>query len=55
MGRPRQPTAVDCFVYRNKDQPPLALTPAFGSDEAKMKQWAAFLKRGKLGAGGASL
>lgn len=37
------------------DQPPLALTPAFGTDEAKMKQWAAFLKRGKLDAGGASL
>jgi hypothetical protein len=28
--------------------PPLALTPAFGTDAAKVKQWAAFLKRGKL-------
>ena len=35
--------------------PPLALTPAFGTDAAKVKQWAAFLKRGKLDAGGATL
>jgi hypothetical protein len=36
-------------------EPPLALTPEFGTNEGKMKQWSAFLKRGKLDAGGASL
>lgn len=36
-------------------EPPLALTSAFGTDEGKVKQWAAFLKRGKLDASGASL
>jgi predicted nucleotidyltransferase component of viral defense system len=35
--------------------PPLALTAAFGADAAKMKQWAAFVKRGKLDVGGATL
>jgi hypothetical protein len=35
--------------------PPLALTPAFGTDAAKVKQWAAFLRRGRLDVGGASL
>jgi hypothetical protein len=28
---------------------------AFGRDAAKVKQWAAFVKRGKLDAGGAAL
>ena len=36
-------------------EPPLALTPEFGVDEGKRKQWTAFLKRGKLEAGGVSL
>ena len=36
-------------------EPPLALTPEFGTDDGKKKQWAAFLKRGRLDAGGASL
>jgi hypothetical protein len=36
-------------------EPPLALTPAFGTDAAKTRQWAAFLKRSKLDASGAGL
>jgi hypothetical protein len=35
--------------------PPLALTGAFGTDAAKRKQWEAFVKRGKLDVGGATL
>lgn len=35
--------------------PPLALTAEFGTDAAKMKQWSAFVKRGKLDAGNATL
>ncbi|MGL4552765.1 MAG: nucleotidyl transferase AbiEii/AbiGii toxin family protein [Gemmataceae bacterium] len=35
--------------------PPLALTPAFGADGAKVTQWQAFRKKGKLDAGGATL
>ncbi len=36
-------------------EPPLALTAQFGTDAAKVKQWAAFLKKGKLDAGGMTL
>jgi predicted nucleotidyltransferase component of viral defense system len=36
-------------------EPPLALTPAFAADEAKVKQWQAFIRKGKLDAGGATL
>lgn len=35
--------------------PPLALTAPFGTHAAKMKQWSAFIKRGKLDAGNATL
>jgi hypothetical protein len=35
--------------------PPLALTAEFGTDKGKTTQWAAFLKKGKLDAGGAGL
>jgi len=35
--------------------PPLALTAEFGTDRGKVTQWAAFLKKGKLDAGGAGL
>jgi len=35
--------------------PPLALTTEFGTDKGKMTQWAAFLKKGKLDVGGATL
>ena len=35
--------------------PPLALTAEFGTDKAKMSQWQAFLKKGKLDASGATL
>jgi predicted nucleotidyltransferase component of viral defense system len=35
--------------------PPLALTTAFGTDAAKVKQWVAFVKRGKLNVSGATL
>jgi hypothetical protein len=31
------------------DQPPVALTPEFGADEGKTKQWVAFLRQGKVG------
>jgi hypothetical protein len=34
---------------------PLALTAAFGTDAAKVKQWGAFVQRGKLDVGGATL
>lgn len=34
---------------------PLALTAEFGTDRGKVTQWAAFLKKGKLDAGGAGL
>jgi hypothetical protein len=37
------------------DQPPVALTPEFGADEGKKKQWVAFLSPGKLDIGGISL
>ena len=36
-------------------EPPLALTPTFGTDTGKTKQWAAFIKRGKLDVSGATL
>ncbi len=36
-------------------EPPLALTPTFANDAAKVKQWQAFIKRGKLDTGGANL
>jgi hypothetical protein len=36
-------------------EPPLALTPAFGTDGSKVKQWEAFIKRSKLHVGGATL
>jgi predicted nucleotidyltransferase component of viral defense system len=36
-------------------EPPVALTPAFATDPAKMKQWTAFVKRGRLDAGGITL
>ena len=36
-------------------EPPLALTPSFSMDRAKVKQWAAFIKKGKLDAGEATL
>jgi hypothetical protein len=35
--------------------PPLALTAEFGTDARKVTQWRAFLKKGKLDAGGAEL
>jgi predicted nucleotidyltransferase component of viral defense system len=35
--------------------PPLALTPEFGTDPTKVRQWQAFLKKGKLEAGGSTL
>ena len=35
--------------------PPLALTPEFGADAAKIRQWEAFIKRSKLDAGGVTL
>lgn len=35
--------------------PPLALTAEFGTDRGKVTQWAAFLKKGRLDAGGAGL
>lgn len=35
--------------------PPLALTPAFGADPAKVRQWEAFVRKGRLSAGGVSL
>ena len=35
--------------------PPLALTAEFGTDAAKVRQWEAFLKKGKLDAGGSTL
>jgi len=36
-------------------QPPVALTREFGTDAAKVKQWSAFLKNGKLTANGTTL
>ena len=36
-------------------KPPLALTSEFGTDPAKVRQWQAFLKKGKLEVAGASL
>jgi hypothetical protein len=36
-------------------EPPLALTAAFGTDTVKLKQWAAFVKRGKLDVGTTTL
>jgi hypothetical protein len=36
-------------------EPPLALTPAFGTDVSKVKQWEAFVKRGKLHVGDVTL
>jgi hypothetical protein len=36
-------------------EPPLALTAAFGNDPSKIKQWLAFLKKGKLDADGVTL
>jgi predicted nucleotidyltransferase component of viral defense system len=35
--------------------PPLALTPEFGADAAKVKQWEAFIRKGKLDAAGVTL
>jgi hypothetical protein len=35
--------------------PPLALTPEFGADVAKVRQWKAFVRKGKLDAGGVEL
>jgi hypothetical protein len=35
--------------------PPLALTAEFGTDKAKVTQWQAFLKKGKLDVGGVTL
>jgi hypothetical protein len=32
-------------------EPPLALTGEFGTDPTKVKQWEAFVRKGKLGAG----
>ena len=36
-------------------EPPLALTPTFSADATKTKQWAAFIKKGKLDASQATL
>lgn len=51
--------AISATFRRRKtalqSEPPLALTPEFGTDAAKVKQWSAFLKRGKLDASGTSL
>jgi predicted nucleotidyltransferase component of viral defense system len=51
--------AIQATFRRRKTQlpaePPLALTAEFGTDAAKVKQWAAFLKKGKLDVGGATL
>jgi Nucleotidyl transferase AbiEii toxin, Type IV TA system len=35
--------------------PPLALTPEFGTDPAKIKQWQAFVRKSRLDVGGLSL
>jgi predicted nucleotidyltransferase component of viral defense system len=46
------------FRRRNtvlSSDPPLALTAGFGTDTDKVKQWQAFVKKGKLDVGGASL
>ncbi len=46
------------FHRRKTDLPaksPLALTPEFGTDAAKVRQWQAFLKKGKLDVAGAAL
>jgi hypothetical protein len=37
------------------DEPPLALTAEFGADPAKVKQWQAFITKGKIDLGGISL
>jgi predicted nucleotidyltransferase component of viral defense system len=51
--------AVQATFRRRKTglpaEPPVALTATFGTDPAKVKQWAAFVKRGKLDAGATTL
>jgi hypothetical protein len=51
--------AIRATFHRRKtplpDEPPLALTAEFGADPSKVKQWQAFLKKGKIDLGGASL
>jgi Nucleotidyl transferase AbiEii toxin, Type IV TA system len=46
------------FCRRNTELPakaPLALTPEFGADATKVKQWQAFIRKAKLDTGSASL
>jgi hypothetical protein len=51
--------AIQATFRRRKttlpNEPPLALTAAFGSDGAKVKQWEAFIRKGRLDAGGLTL
>jgi predicted nucleotidyltransferase component of viral defense system len=51
--------AIQATFHRRRTnlpaKPPLALTPEFGEDAAKLKQWQAFLKKGRLNAAGVSL
>lgn len=51
--------AIQATFHRRKTvlpaEPPLALTPEFGNDPTKTKQWQAFLKKGKLDARGVTL
>jgi predicted nucleotidyltransferase component of viral defense system len=51
--------AIEATFERRKTalptEAPLALTAAFGTDASKVRQWAAFVKKGKLDAEGASL
>lgn len=51
--------AIQATFKRRKtalpSEPPLALTGEFGTDAAKVKQWQAFIKKGKLDTGGMTL
>jgi hypothetical protein len=51
--------AIEATFRRRKTpvprDPPLALTPGFGADASKRKQWEAFLRKGKLESGGMPL
>jgi hypothetical protein len=59
FGGPVLADAVRATFARRKTAvpaaPPLALTAAFGTDKSKATQWQAFLKKGRLEAGGATL
>jgi len=51
--------AIQATFHRRKTElpakPPLALTPEFGTDAAKIRQWQAFVKKGKLDTAGVTL